>query len=435
MELSFNFDIKRSSKRVEPIKLVWFGVLFFLGMWLIAPVAPADTLTFDSVSYIVICLVSCMLGTIILKPGKKKMAVSYDFKKVSLIYTLLIRLSILAVVIRLLDIFVARGQGIGLDSFEENIDSGLQHESSFSSIIAAILYFVPFLPVFMNMIFPSIASKKSKMFSFVLFCFIGIGAVISGSRNSFLDPLLLLAFLYMFTRNQIYIKFKNIIVVALLSSFFLMISSVLFIQRLTLQNRTVFDSIESTDGYSDKVLPKDYYINLMSDNEQNPIVLGFLFAYAQTTQYAIHGFWEFPIVKENIDRHGYSTYGASTFWVFDKFIYKFGLGIDPELTNKYNARPGIWSTFFSNWYMDFGWWGVLWMFGLGLFVKLLWNKISYERNIFYLPLLLLFMLIFFYIMQLNKFVGTGTYALVSFWVFALWATNKCKKRQREVNKV
>ena len=80
--------------------------------------------------------------------------------------------------------------------------------------------------------------------------------------------------------------------------------------------------------------------------------------------------------------------------------------------------------------MDFGWWGVLWMFVLGLFVKLIWNKIRYEQNIFYLPLLLFFMLVFMYLMQLNRFVGTGTYALVSFWVFALWATKSVRIGQK-----
>ena len=431
MQLSFNFDIRKSSKRVEPIRLVWYGVLFFLGMWLIAPVAPVDTLTVDSVGYIVVCIVSCMLGTIMLKPKKKYIFISYDYQKVSRIYRLLIMLSFFAVVLRLFDIFVARGQGVGLDSFGENMDSLQQHESSLSSIIAALFYYVPFLPVFMNMIFPSVASKKSKILAFVLFCFIGIGAIITGSRNAFLDPLLLLAFLYLFTRNKIHIKLKNIVVITLLCSIFLMISSVLFIQRLTVQNKTVFESTESsTGGYSDKVPPKDYYINLMGDNENNPAVLGLLFAYAQTTQYAIHGLWEFPIEKENIDKHEYRTYGASTFWVIDKFLYKFGIGIDPEIPHKYNARPGIWSTFFQNWYMDFGWWGVLWMFVLGLFVKLIWNKIRYEQNIFYLPLLLFFMLVFMYLMQLNRFVGTGTYALVSFWVFALWATKSVRIGQK-----
>lgn len=206
-----------------------------------------------------------------------------------------------------------------------------------------------------------------------------------------------------------------------------MISSVLFIQRLTIQNKTVFDSTESsTGGYSDKVPPKDYYVELMSENQNNPAILGFLFAYVQTTQYAIHGLWEFPLVKENIDKHGYRTYGSSTFWVIDKFLYKFGIGIDPELTFLYNARPGIWSTFFFNWYLDFGYWGIPLMFFLGMFVKHVWNKIRYNYNIFYLPLLLFFMLVFMYIMQLNRFVGTGTYALVSFWAFAFWATKRCK---------
>ena len=428
MSLTFNFDINRSARRVKPIRLVCYGIIFFLGMWLIAPVEPANTLTIDSLGYIITCILACMLGCVLNNKKRKNITITYDTKKIARIYRLLLKLSLFAVALRLFDIFIARGQGVGLDNFGDNIESGLQHESSFSSIISALFYFVPFFPVFINMIFPSITSKKSKILAFFLFCFIGIGAVISGSRNAFLDPLLLLAFLFLFTRNKIQIKLKNVIAVVFLSSIFLMISSVLFIQRLTVQNKTVFDSTESSTGnYSDKVPPKDYYIGLMSENENNPAILGFLFAFVQTTQYAIHGLWEFPVVKENIDKHGYRTYGASTFWVIDKSLYKFGIGIDPELPIKYNARPGIWSTFFQNWYMDFGWWGVLWMFILGLIVKLIWNKIRYEENIFYLPLLLFFMLVFMYLMQLNRFVGTGTYALVSFWVFALWATKECKK--------
>ena len=174
MLLSFNFNIIRSSKRVSPIRIVCFGVLFFLVMWLIAPVSPVGTLTFDSVAYIVLCILSCILGTILLPPPRRKTIISYNSQKLLYIYRILLGLSVFAVTLRLFIIFVVRGQGIGLDSFEENIDSGLQNEASLLSIISAVFYFVPFLPVFLNIVFPNVTSNKSKLFAFFLYCFIGI---------------------------------------------------------------------------------------------------------------------------------------------------------------------------------------------------------------------------------------------------------------------
>lgn len=425
MRLFLNYNIARSSSRVHPCKLVIYGVSFWGIMWIIAPVKAAETLTVDSVMYIVSCIVMWYLGCMFPFEKKRFLKKIYYKSQLQRIYLFMLLLSFLAVSLRFYDLFYVRDNSIGLDSFGDNIDA-LENKngSSMLAIVVALLYYVPFIPVSINLLFPKLNGLISKVLALLLFCCLGVGALITGSRNAFLDPLLLYSFLFLFTRKHIVVKVKYIVCGLILTGAFLMISSVLFVQRLSVQNKTVFDAAESvTGGASDKVPPKDYYKDFMSANVNNPIVLGGSFAYLQTTQYAIHGFWEFPICKKYIDKNDFKTYGASTFWVFDKFLYKFGIGINPEDVMKYNARPGIWSTFFYNWYLDFGWGGLFVIFLLGILMKYIWCKVCYGNNVFYLPLLMFFVLLTMYMMQLNRFVGTGSYALVCFSIFALWGSH------------
>ena len=413
------FNITKSSRRVKPNRLLLYGLAFFCVMWIIAPVEPASTLTVDAVLYLVVSIMMWFLGCSMPFKKSRFKRIEYKYSRIKHVYRVVLGISFVAVCFRLIDLLVVRNSGIGLDSFEDNMSAMADHESNWFSIIVAVLYFVPYIPVVINMIFPVLNSKMSKIIAFALFCCIGVGALITGSRNAFLDPLLLFLFLFVFTRKKINIRFKHIVISVLLAGSFLLFSSVLFIQRLTIQNKTVFDSVESIGGFADKVPPKAYYTDLMSQNSDNPVILGLLYAYAQTTQYAIHGLWEFPICKKYIDDKDYCTYGAATFWVFDKFLWKLGIGIDPSTPLQYNARPGIWATFFLEWYMDYRYWGILFIFLLGVFIKWIWCKVCYSQNIFYLPLLMFFMLVFMYVMQLNRIVGTGSYAFFSFFVFAI----------------
>lgn len=76
--------------------------------------------------------------------------------------------------------------------------------------------------------------------------------------------------------------------------------------------------------------------------------------------------------------------------------------------------PGIWSTFFFLWYLDFGWMGIVFMFIFGYFAKKVWANVYYLHNILYLPLLCFLSIVLLLILQLNYIAGSGTYALFSF---------------------
>lgn len=165
-------------------------------------------------------------------------------------------------------------------------------------------------------------------------------------------------------------------------------------------------------GYSDKVPATPEFVQLLNDSEST-FYYPYLFAYSHICQYFTHAVFEFPVVKGYIDQTDKYFYGGATFGVFYKLIAKLA-GLSQSDVRQYNARPGIWSTFFFCWYLDFRWWGVFLMTLLGILFKFVWNKVYSKGNIFCLPLYVFCFIILLFILQLNFIAGSGTYALFSF---------------------
>lgn len=143
-----------------------------------------------------------------------------------------------------------------------------------------------------------------------------IGSVVTGSRFALINPLLYLTFVYLATKCEKIITIKNVFLVLVSLFFFLIFSATLFIQRLEVQNKDVFDSTNSiTGGYSDKVPASKSYQTFMHDYQAKPFIIGPAFAFVQSTQYAIHGVFEFPECKKYIDDRDRCSYGGG--FVFD----------------------------------------------------------------------------------------------------------------------
>ena len=79
--------------------------------------------------------------------------------------------------------------------------------------------------------------------------------------------------------------------------------------------------------------------------------------------------------------------------------------------------PAFGQLFFFNWYLDFGWLGIFFMFGFGVYCKYIWSKVYIKGNIFYLPLVIFLYIILLFILNLNMIAGAGTYALFAFIIF------------------
>lgn len=409
--------------RLRPDKVLIYGLVFYLVMFFIAPVSIKKTITISSASYLILCLFFFYRGC---KHNMNVKDSTFTMDSVIFfqIYNVVFVLSIITVVLKYVDWFFVRGFSVGLDSFADNMLSSEEHQTSVISLLSALVACVPYIPVTLNMIFPIYNGKKAKFIAFVLFFMTAVGSIVTGSRFALINPLLFLTFIWVsLNKNRIF-TIKRLIIGFIATFLFLFFSSALFIERLGTQGREIYQAL-SYEGYSDKVPASTEFERFLNEHS-NDAIQGPAFAFVQSTQYAIHGPVEFPICKQYIDKHGFCTYGSSTFFVINKFFNFIGMGISSECIESCNTRPGIWSTFFYNWYLDFNWLGVPLIFLLGMFCSYSWEKTA-KGNFFFLPLTGYLSIIIILMLQLNCIAGTASYALFDFIIFALWATKKMNK--------
>lgn len=416
--------MKEKIQRIRPDKILIYALLFWVIMYLIAPVSIINKNSFSSGLYLFMGFVAFWLGTHTnIRVGRSMTKLNYN--KLNNLYKLSLKISVLAIVLKYYDWFFIRGFSVGLSNFGDNIMALEDHSTSLISFGAASIGAVPYLPVTLNILFPSLNNTKNKVIAIILFLMTAIGSVVTGSRFALINPLLYLTFVYLATKCEKIITTKNIFLVLVSLFFFLIFSATLFIQRLEVQNKDVFDSTNSiTGGYSDKVPASKSYQAFMHDYQEKPFLIGPAFAFVQSTQYAIHGVFEFPECKMYIDDRDRCTYGGASFLIFNKVLNLIGLGINQKYIEESNARPGIWSTFFYEWYLDFKWLGIPLVFFLGLLFRYWWNLVYYRGNIFYLPLVAMASIILVLVFQLNCLAGSGMYGLVDFVIFAIYATKR-----------
>ena len=321
-----------------------------------------------------------LLGTQLIRPRKRKkmdLVISIKACYIHRIYRVTFILGSLGVLLRCIDLLVFRGISLA-NTVMDNFDAAEEGGGNFFSIFSAFFIFFAYIPFSIDMLFPLLYgviilfySKRIK-FSLKWFC----GGI-----------------------------FTFLVILNLIGS--------LFLNRLSEMGMTGAMSVVSEHGgYSDKVPATPEFVQLLNDSEST-FYYPYLFAYSHICQYFTHAVFEFPVVKGYIDQTDKYFYGGATFGVFYKLIAKLA-GLSQSDVRQYNARPGIWSTFFFCWYLDFRWWGVFLMTLLGILFKFVWNKVYSKGNIFCLPLYVFCFIILLFILQLNFIAGSGTYALFSF---------------------
>lgn len=409
---------------LRPENILIISLSFLLIAFIIAPITINNTLTFDSITYLVLSFCFFLLGTQLIKSKKKdNITIVIGTNKLCKIYNLSFYIGALGVFLKYIDLFLFRNLSFD-NSLVENQEFSAETGGSIYSILAAMLIYFSFIPITIDAMCPLLNSKVKKLISFIIFLLVPLSTLLFGSRFGIIIPCVYFFILAVFT-EKIKIKFnaKFIIVIVVISLVFSTIISNLFLKRLEEMGITGLGSISGiTGGYADKVPASDSYVRLMDEYEYS-ILFPYLFAYANINQYVTHAILEFPEVKSYIDDNEIQpTYGKSTFFVFYKFFEKF---TDPDISvteymAKANPRNGIWSTFFFYWYLDFRWFGIFLMILLGYVMKKIWAMLYYKLDYRYIPIVIYMPIIVFLMPQLNYLSGTTCYVLTAFFSIPLF---------------
>ncbi|WP_025069125.1 oligosaccharide repeat unit polymerase [Bacteroides gallinarum] len=351
------------------------------------------------------------------KKQKKERVIIINKNELNKLYNHSFILGLLGVMFRYTDLFLYRNLSLQSSTID-NRSLAEAGSGNMLSIVSSLLIFCTYIPITIDLLCPHLNTKWQKWISLILFFLTGVSALTTGSRFAIIIPLTYYCIILMYSNKvKFKVNIKNMSLIVGIVSIVLFIIGALFLKRVNDMkiDPMYYISIKAGQGFTNKVPINQQYKNLITQSKEE-WYFTHLYAFANITQYESHAIFEFPIVKDYIDKKGEYFYGSATFFVITKFICKI-LGIKYNISEEIrlnNARPGIWSTFFFTWYLDFGWVGILLMFFVGMYAKYVWAKVYYSLNFLYIPLLCLLTITWLVILQLNYISGSGTYALFTF---------------------
>jgi hypothetical protein len=284
------------------------------------------------------------------------------------------------------------------------------------SIIAGMLIFFTYIPVTIDVVCPKLNKKYVKIMAMVVFFMTAIVAIITGSRFAIILPVVYFIILMLYARKISFkIRIKNILILLAIVSIVGYVVGGLFLSRMALLGQDGAERVSDKMGYTRKVPFGKSYTTLMKKYEDS-FLYTYLFSYSNIVQYEAHAVYEFPEFMNYIDERGDFFYGQATFWVYAKLVYKV-IGSDYDLLQdlmSHNSTPGLWGTFFFQWYLDWGWFGVFMMFFMGIISKQIWRSVYENCQILTLPLLIFTSMIWLMVLNLNQISTQGAYAIFSF---------------------
>lgn len=416
--LNLNFFYK-----LRPENVMKYGIIFFFIILIIAPIRINGELTFDAFSYIVLNIIAFTSGCLLIKVERRVhpfLEFYVDQTTLKKVYTILFRLAIFAIVMKIIDNFFIRGISWSATTLE-NMDSISEASGNLYSILASIFVFTTYLPITIDYLAEDLNSKSTKIISQCLFWFNCLDCLSTGSRFMLVRPIVYFLLLLGVTGKYAFLNKKSLTIGIVIGIFVVNAIGSMMLRRLNDMGLSEFGAIEAAYGGAAKTVPvKSSYRDLMKDSK-NDWYYVYLYSFVNICQYETHAVFEFPAVKNFVDQKNDLLYGRSTFMVYDKFFNKIwgnGKNIQTEI-NEHNLRPGIWSTFFFSWYLDFGWFGIVVFFIMGFISKYLWLKVYEGLNILYIPITLFMSMVWALTLQLNYIQGSGTYALTTFLLIPL----------------
>lgn len=405
-------------KRNSPVRVTLYGVLFWFLLFIFVPVKVKYSLSFFPVLYIVLNYLFFIIGINSIKTTNQERLISYsvNIPVLKKIMYVVIFIALTGVSLKVFDRFYLRGSSFS-NSMSENRELLGSTGPSIISIISAITNPFSFVPLF---IYYYIKLKNKKLFivCLALFFSASIEFVVLGSRSG-LFLLLVLFGVYLFYFKKIKLNYKRVISISLFVFFLGIYSINLFVERTKdfaktdkkaikhiLTNANYNFTIEPTKETKDAIL-----------NSSNKTYVATRLGLINFVQYYTHGMYEFGYLYNNyIGGHHYGSYTFSVFAKFSNILFK--TNIDLEAGKKSFPRKGIYTTFYGPIYADFGWFSLVFVFLMGIFQKLIYNKVLLGR-FQYTPLLFYFLIINFFIPVINFINGAqGIYALTAFTIFA-----------------
>lgn len=390
---------------------IFIGVVFWLFVYSLLPVDPQEDLKTGTLAFIIFNYLALIIGFYLIK-FKKVRPVSFNYGRINKLLVILLITITACYILRWFDLFVLRELSFKSDPKTNKLFSEINYQkSNIVLMIASVLksaYFFPFV------IAIGIKSKINK--TLFIFCCIAmlypfLEAILKGTRKPFLEVFLIVfVSLIMYQRIRLDIKTVVITVVSIVI-LFVVTTAILYSRETKNNGLDYFYSELLNSRYNDLLSPqkevKDYFNEGdKSDYNKFLLITGMHFG-----QYLTHGVFEFNHIYD--ENNTPTNYGGHTFFVVPKLINELGLFNEIQCSNP-PPREKVYLTLFGGLYLDFRWFGFVFMFLFGIFQKYIFY-IS-KHFIFSRPIIIYFLIINVFLLIINYLRGGGIYPIVCFFL-------------------
>lgn len=403
------------------IALAGIGVWFFF--WLITPVYATAPLDPMAMLYIAFCYLGFFMGcaAYALASGVKDAAVStsdWRTPQVSRLFWISLALGLSGMGLRLYDRVVLRGADYATNAVDFR-ESLTQTAAGPVSAIAAVLFPFCFIPL-VTLLAARFRPRQIPLYfvAAIVFVLPAVESLAQLSRSVLLTTVVLgfgAITCTKFRGNPANRKLwaAAVAIVIVMS----MVSTAIFTNRLDLSDRRLSDSV-ITSVYADNLQPtEEAWRGLVSGSEP---VSRYYSVILPNGMYYLSGAYEFGTLWTRPDTQPFS-YGAYNGIAFVRLL-QIVFSPDSEPMDEVGLvyRAGVFQTFFGNAWVDFGYFGPLFLFALGYLANVLGRHArSGKMNL--LPLYLYLTVIIFF-MPVTNFIngGLGNYVIASFILLAIF---------------
>ncbi len=398
-------------KVFHPLIMLVVGHLFYLGLFIIAPIKIEYIPSTASILIYLIALFFLCLGLI---NGTKfklykylRYNIEYNSKKLNFWLLFVALVIMFGILFRLYDRFYLRGLNLLMSSYErkELIE---ETNTSIFSILSSFIFPAGIFYYIILRLF-KIRSKKLNLFGIILFIYPSFDVLLTGNRGVMIISLSIYIY-YLFCFGEINKNKLKLIYIAAIGIISFVFSLYIFIDRISSYGFTPKYSANNS-AYSYTLKPNKIANDLMEN--QNDFISTTVFACTNFSQYYLHGFFEWSYLFDHYSNYNH-TYGALTFYIVAKFmsiVLDKNIVPDPQSTL---PRFGVYTTFLGPYFIDFGIFVIAIMFLTGLIINIVWKRLI-QYKILYFPIYC-FLCTFLFFYPVVNFVQSalGLYLIFSF---------------------
>jgi oligosaccharide repeat unit polymerase len=417
----------------NPARIALAGIGVWIFFWLITPVYATSTLEPTAMLYIAFCYAGFFLGcgAYTLTSGVEDAAVptsDWRMPQLSRLFWISLAVGLAGMALRLYDRIVLRGADYATNALDFR-ESLTQTAAGPVSAVAALLFPFCFVPL-ITLLAARFRPRQIPLYMIAAVAFVlpTIESLAQLSRSVLLTSVVLGFGAVTCTKFRGSPANRKLLVVSVAAIIlFSIVSTTIFTNRLELGERRLSDSV-ITSVYADNLQPTEAaWWGLMSGSELESRYYSIILP---NGMYYISGAYEFSSLWTRPDPQPFS-YGAYNAIAFVRLLQiVFSPDSEPIDEVALVYKPGVFQTFFGNAWVDFGYFGPLFLFAFGYLANVL-GRGARSGRLNLLPIYLYITVIIFF-MPVANFIngGLGNYVVASFILVAMFGPRGTPEPER-----